>query len=281
MGRENEARAMDLVSDRAAVLCVVLASGDVCVPFAPGPSLREILDTTEHRVQAACGGVGVCGRCLVRIEEGAIDPLTAAEIHRLSPAQQAAGVRLACQIRPRTSLRVRLLSPAPKSRWRSLPEYENVAIAPPRGVPSAARYGLAVDLGTTFIRVALWDLQAAKRVAARSGLNPQGAFGADVLSRLEAATESPARARAIAQAARDAIGEAFADIVTRHFLDPDEPRHGLGRALVVGNTAMLALLAQRHCHALLQPENWERAVDVTPVDDGAGQPCPAKSGWRG
>jgi Na+-transporting NADH:ubiquinone oxidoreductase subunit F len=54
---------------------------------------------------AACGGKGTCGRCQVKIEMGGGHP-TALERLQLTPAQIAALMRLACQVRVREDIRV-------------------------------------------------------------------------------------------------------------------------------------------------------------------------------
>ena len=51
-------------------------------------------------------------------------------------------------------------------------------------------YGLAIDLGTTNICLSVWDLNQGKRLAARTGLNPQFHYGSDVMTRMTAAAES-------------------------------------------------------------------------------------------
>ncbi len=43
-----------------------------------------------------CGGNGLCGRCLVRVVEGEVSPLSSTERARLTEAQAAGGYRLAC-----------------------------------------------------------------------------------------------------------------------------------------------------------------------------------------
>jgi uncharacterized 2Fe-2S/4Fe-4S cluster protein (DUF4445 family) len=103
-------------------------------------------------------------------------------------------------------------------------------------------YGVAVDLGTTQIRLSLWDLEQGRRLAGRSGLNPQARFGADVLTRLSVAAESEARSQEISRLAREAIGEALQEISTTEYVNLREIRH----LVIVGNTSMLALLSGRN-----------------------------------
>jgi uncharacterized 2Fe-2S/4Fe-4S cluster protein (DUF4445 family) len=91
-------------------------------------------------------------------------------------------------------------------------------------------------------------------------LNPQSYFGTDVLTRLMNASESPDRMQEIGRLVRDAIGGALRDIWFEGGWNGQE----IGRIMIVGNSAMLALLAERNAHLLLQPESWIRAIDCQP-----------------
>lgn len=222
--------------------------------FAPGLSLRDILDTTPLRVRSACGGVGSCGLCRIRIKAGEVNAPTKVEEDRFSPEQLQQGMRLSCRVVPRGDCTIVLDNPSPPSPWRSLP----VANPRPEGESNHhPPYGVAVDLGTTRIRLTLWELESRRRVTGRSGPNPQQSFGADVLSRLVAASESAARSSEITGLVRAALAEALADIASREGID----LAGITRLALVGNTAMLALLTGDQHHSLLLPENWTQSFN--------------------
>jgi uncharacterized 2Fe-2S/4Fe-4S cluster protein (DUF4445 family) len=53
-------------------------------------------------------------------------------------------------------------------------------------------YALAIDLGTTTLAASLIDCSSGERLAISGALNPQRSFGADVISRLDAAVNSDA-----------------------------------------------------------------------------------------
>jgi uncharacterized 2Fe-2S/4Fe-4S cluster protein (DUF4445 family) len=241
------------------------------LPYTPGLSVREILDASEHRVRAACGGSGACGACLVRWLAGPVNPLAMAEYLKLSPDQRAAGERLACQLRPQGEVEILLDHPAPPSQWKSLPPEDLTAA--PGALPELEQhiYGVAVDLGTTHIRVALWDRKHGKRIATRHGPNPQAVFGADVLNRLDAALASPQRAREMSELARHAIVQAVRDILARDVGEVTPMLAEIGRIVLVGNTAMLALLTETGAAELMDPANWQRRVACQPSDTEAWQ----------
>ena len=63
-------------------------------------------------------------------------------------------------------------------------------IAVEAGNTSTTLYGVAVDIGTTTIAAYLMDLTTGKKVCVTSLLNPQKAFGADVISRISYTMEN-------------------------------------------------------------------------------------------
>jgi uncharacterized 2Fe-2S/4Fe-4S cluster protein (DUF4445 family) len=233
----------------------------------PGQSVRDLLDTTTFRVRAACGGSGTCGACVIRWLSGDVSPPTVAEYMKLSVEERDIGNRLACQLRLLgDEVHLHLEHPAPPSAWTSIAPQNLITIN--AGCPALTThiYGVAVDLGTTHIRVALWDRKNGKRIATRHGVNPQADFGADVLNRLEAAQKHPEHALELARLARQAILHAVRDILARDVGEVSPMLAEIGEMLIVGNTAMLALLTGHGGPALIDPEHWQDAVEVQPTD---------------
>ncbi len=115
----------------------------------------------------------------------------------------------------------------------------------------SSSYAIAVDLGTTQIRVSLWDTNRQERIAIHTILNPQAKYGNDVLSRLTYAIESSEQALEISNLVRHAIGEALKNIASA----AGAKLKSIVRMLIVGNTAMLSLLAGKNFQMLLDPKN--------------------------
>jgi uncharacterized 2Fe-2S/4Fe-4S cluster protein (DUF4445 family) len=130
---------------------------------------------------------------------------------------------------------------------------------------------VAVDLGTTHIRVSVLDRRQGQRIATRCGPNPQSEFGTDILNRLEAARASATQASELAKLARNAIIQAVRDILARDVGEVRPMLAEIGQVLIVGNTAMLALLTGQGGHELIDPANWQRAIDYQPRDTAAWQ----------
>ncbi len=85
---------------------------------------------------------------------------------------------------------------------------DDVLIGVEPGDTSAARYGIAFDLGTTTVVATLLDLSTGAPAAVRSMLNKQQPFGADVITRISATMLDPdalGRLRDLAHATLDEL----------------------------------------------------------------------------
>ncbi|MBN1679235.1 MAG: DUF4445 domain-containing protein [Anaerolineae bacterium] len=67
------------------------------VTAQPGDSLLIAAQAGGVGISAVCGGLGICADCQVRVLQGAVSPLNDSERDRLSDADIAGGIRLACQ----------------------------------------------------------------------------------------------------------------------------------------------------------------------------------------
>ena len=106
------------------------------------------------------------------------------------------------------------------------------------GAPGTSTLGLAVDMGTTNVAAFLVDLESGARLASLGIENPQAAWGADLVSRINHAArdaEAAADLRRAAVAAIDALAHDLCRSVGR------KPEDILDVA-VCGNTAMHHLL---------------------------------------
>jgi uncharacterized 2Fe-2S/4Fe-4S cluster protein (DUF4445 family) len=245
-------------------LTIIVGREERRVSFEPGTSVRDILEEAGFQVPTACRGHGACGLCEIRLLSGRLTEPTLSERRHIAPERLLQGVRLACQVRPGEDLRLEILPPAPPAKWQNLSCDSFPPSAWPPAQPPPAKFpevkgplGAAVDLGTTNLRLALLDLGNGRCLAQGRGRNPQVSFGADVLTRLVAAQESPETARALSELAAAALGEGLRDLARHAGLD-------LRRVVsltAVGNTPMLALLAGENHQLLLLPQNWQSPID--------------------
>jgi len=96
-------------------------------------------------------------------------------------------------------------------------------------------YGIAVDLGTTTVDLALHNLESGRRIGRKTLLNRQTVFGADVISRAQAFVSDR---EAVRSAALETIQEAANLVIDETEIDPE----CVVRTVVVGNSIMLHIL---------------------------------------
>src|ERR1039458_37535 len=152
-----------------------------------GASLEPAL--SPYGVEFPCGGVGACRGCRVRVIEGDL-AVTPEMAEALTAEELAAGWRLACQSRVESHLTLEV------AQWEPpvLGDDSTFAFEPAEGC------GIAIDLGTTTLAAQMLDLRTGEVLAVKTALNPQAAYGADVMSRVQyaisgGAARVPARGR--------------------------------------------------------------------------------------
>lgn len=196
------------------------------VSAEPGTSLGQLLQRSAG-LEMPCAGHGRCGKCKVTAS-GALSPLAPAEQEHLTAEEIARGVRLACCTLIEGDCRV-TVSGSARSQICISGVMGTVALR-----PRFTAYGAAVDIGTTTLAASLYDADGTL-LAQACKANPQAAWGADVISRIEAALKGEGDALAACiRRAIDALLEEMAEHARIH--------SGLIDGLVVtGNTAMLHL----------------------------------------
>lgn len=168
-------------------------------------------------VEFPCGASGLCGGCALRVLSGWL-PATRADREIFSDEELTQGWRLACQARPTLPL----VLECGQERMEVL--------ADAASLPASSRSGLAVavDLGTTTLAAQLVDLASGRVLALETALNPQSAFGSDVMSRLRAALGGADLCAPIRAEIARMIG----------CLLVSQPAASLREVLLVGNTVM-------------------------------------------
>ena len=167
--------------------CTLCIKPDNITVVAPlHAALHEVLDQHGIDITAYCDGMGLCGKCMVeiRLPDGTCPPPTPADNAKLTEAQRAAGLRLACGWRV-TGPATIIVPDASRVTAASILVTDTLPAATVSRTVSATRpYGFAVDIGTTTIVASLLDLRTGHTVAVSSALNSQRRFGADVISRI-------------------------------------------------------------------------------------------------
>lgn len=189
-----------------------------------GLTVSEIINNEKP-----CGGHGKCGKCKV-FARGALSAPTDDELRMLSPEEISEGMRLACLACALGDCEIVTLQTNRRSMIVtdcSLPEFDIK--------PSFKKYGVAIDIGTTTLASRLFDAEG-RTLGDIARLNPQGEWGADVISRIESAMEG--NSRDLAASVRGVLNEMLFQLAAGAEIAPED----IDGVVITGNTVMLSLL---------------------------------------
>ena len=197
-----------------------------------GLTLSEIINGEKP-----CGGHGKCGKCKV-VAKGEISAPSESELELITADELSDGVRLACLTRALGDCEVCSVLDAETAQIMTegaLTEFEVE--------PSFSEYGVAVDIGTTTIAASLYDASG-NLLSKTACLNPQSEWGADVISRIEAALDT--KAQVLAQSVRTALNKIISELADAAHISTEQ----IDGAVITGNTVMLHLLTEESVEPL-------------------------------
>lgn len=228
--------------------------GKVGIDIVPGKTILDHARKLGIEISSECGGKGICGKCVVRIERGkeALSKKTDAE----NSSKLQADERLACQakvVKPvdiyvfvREMGKYTILADSVEDNmplnpfvyrkngkvvWKSLTKEEEI------DEYKGKIYGLAVDVGTTTIVSQVLDLESGEKIATLSRKNPQSSYGDDVISRAGYTMEHEDGLKELQQVAVNAINESIEELEE----DAGEIASSIYEAVVVGNCTMRSI----------------------------------------
>ena len=151
-------------------------------PSAQGKRLSAFLAEEGYPLHADCGGKGKCGKCRITLLSGSLwgDPSGHTEA---LPDEN--GMLPACRVFGSEQGAVVSL-PVDTTQASLLSE-------PSMSAVSISNCGIALDIGTTTLAIALVNTEDGRILRTMSRLNPQKSFGADVMSRIGAVMEDEQR----------------------------------------------------------------------------------------
>lgn len=194
-----------------------------------GACLGDIL--SDHGVMAMpCGKHGKCGKCRV-VARGALSPVSDTEKNLLSEADIRADVRLACctYVLGDCVITLAAKGEAQICTQGMMPSFSIE--------PMFSKYGVAIDIGTTTLAARLYD-EEGKCLSEHSQMNPQRVWGADVISRIEAALSG--KEAELSEAMALALEDMLSSLASKAGASLSE----IDAVVLTGNTAMLYLLTK-------------------------------------
>ena len=204
-----------------AILTVWKGSSRCDVEFQPPQRLDPLLNQIGYLADRPCGGRGTCGKCKVRI--------------RTQLSERQAEDHLRCQTVLTGDCEVWL----PEDT--GLPSVEKAV--PETGFHTVS-LGAAIDIGTTTIAVALYDLDTGNSLSECMANNPQRSVSADVMGRIQAALTGSG------QMLQDQVLAGLKRLLINACELAGCRIEYLQRMVIVGNTTMLYLLLGRSPESL-------------------------------
>ncbi len=126
-----------------------------------GANLLEAISQNGFFIPAACGGRGSCGKCAVKCRKANDEEYQTV---------------LSCHTAVESDLTVLLDNESMGGLWKISDLSQH----------GGKEVGMLLDIGTTTLAACLVDKTTGETLARASALNPQGTFGADVISRISA-----------------------------------------------------------------------------------------------
>jgi uncharacterized 2Fe-2S/4Fe-4S cluster protein (DUF4445 family) len=254
-----------------------------------GATILQAAQLAAEPMRAECGGRGACGRCLVRVREGEVPE------YRVLRREAGAPEVLACLTPVHGPLTVLPLAEAQLPRLIS--NDRAVGVAPleawapwplkPGPTPDVCDrdLGVALDIGTTTLRLLLIRLSDGVIVGEAGAYNPQIARGADVISRIVAAEKG--LAGELALSIRGAVRAMVAEAAEAANINAAQIR----AYVVAGNVTMIHLLLGADPSGIRRVPSEPLALAFSPTaaaelgwpgQDGAlVRTAPAAGGWVG
>ena len=262
--------------------------------FDAGTTALEAARELGVDINAICGGAASCGKCVVRIIKGNISEPSQDEIKLLGLHSVADGFRLACcaKVEGTATFLVPDESRTATQRLQTEGLDTPVRLEPlvtkrtEDGVTTIFHcgrvletlpsdegpiLGFAVDVGTTKLAGYLMDLSTGEVLSVEAAVNPEIAFGEDIVTRLSYALTGESARESLHQSLVEGIRRLLADACEKATADPND----VYEHVFVGNTAMQHFLLNIDpkplTHSPFTPKSKEHR-DLDSASLGLGNP---------
>ena len=199
-------------------------------------TILEFLREKNIHIEAACNGLGVCGKCKIKLES---TDVSISERKLLGEENIKSGYRLACMHSiDEVDKEFILKSFESEKKPDSIVLTESFT---PKIIHTniQEKYGIAIDIGTTTVAMELIDLKNAKIISKVADVNSQVKFGFDVMSRIAFTLENTEGLSTLQKSIVDTL-----NTLINKLLDESKiKREDIAELVVSANTTM--------CHILL------------------------------
>ena len=226
---------------------------------AEGLSLLEALRINGYDIYAPCGGRGTCNKCTVEVGgEGTViscNYYPDKDIEVILPGRDEEQILtnqteflhdlpMDADIFPVSAVPANSDTPSAPARDSKGVQAEPAApentqpLFAPGGSHVMNPFGVAVDLGTTTVALYFLDLVSGRTEKISSFMNPQRAYGADVISRINYCQTTPGGLNELQQSTVSHFNREMEMFAAGHNISTES----IVRVVFAGNTTMLHLL---------------------------------------
>ena len=221
-------------------------------------------------IDSECGGQGICGKDVIRIEEGSenLAEITDIENHFLQQGKLKLGQRLACQARlAKDAENIQVFIPD-FGKYTILTDLVETDIALNPSVCRKANkvvshtgkdlgsyqgkiLGLAIDVGTTTLVMQVMDLETGRNVGKpMASKNPQIAYGNDVISRIGYTRDHENGLSELQEAVVDGVNKSLEEFERQWQAEIGQVAPYIYDIVVVGNSTMRSAFFVQSVHDL-------------------------------
>lgn len=210
------------------------------IECSPDETILNALLRQGYYMSVVCGGRGTCGKCKIKVLQGDIKVRPQDE-KVFTSEELASGYRLACKAYAEEDCLIELLT-SDESDFEILSNLnikeDNLTDQEDHG------YGFAVDIGTTTIAVSLLGLSSKKVLYTHTAINRQRAYGADVISRMDASNNG--KDKLLKESIQLDLLNIFRYLTKHMKIDKNQ----VEKIVISGNTTMGHLLMGYSCEGL-------------------------------
>lgn len=227
---------------KSQTVTITVAEDDNCyeVICGEGENILSAMNKQGAYFSAVCGGKGNCGKCKIRLLEGNLE-VTPSDLKHFTEEELKMGCRLACRAFPKKDCRITL-------QFQSEDSFE-IQIGHKHSDTDYTKtdesgYDIAIDIGTTTLAFQLVGKTSRKPVNSYATINRQRAFGADVISRIQASCEG--KGEALRKSIQEDLMTGIKYLVQYSGISPAD----IQRIAIGANTTMGHLLMGYSCVGL-------------------------------
>ncbi|MDP4176840.1 MAG: ASKHA domain-containing protein [Bacillota bacterium] len=243
----------------------------VIIYVEEGTTVLQAVRSAGLVIESPCNGVGICGKCKVKLSKESVKNIITGSDHHLSEDEEADGFVLSCQTKIVGNIEVESIKDFQNKNLKILSDGEtfdyqidsyvnkkyvenkNITevyagselIGNEEGNTAKELYGIVVDIGTTTLVTSLIDIKSGTELENVSSLNPQSLYAQDVLSRIKFASEEEGL-NTMYSAIINEINKMISEITGKLKISKDN----IYEIIFSGNTTMLHLAANVNPYSL-------------------------------